>query len=168
MILENASLSIKSVIRNIDDDLLQPLGKALFYWNQEHNSEKVPKGDFDCVATGVRSYTKQEVKVQRVQTLLQFAANPMLAPYIKPQVLLREMVKGMDLDPNKFLNNPDEAMIAAEIIAAAQGGQGGQSMGEIADPVSTQGTSGLQGTGAGNQGGFNGPTPGQSPSDATG
>ena len=84
MLLENASLNIKTVIRNIDDDLLQPLGRMLFFWNQQYNADKMPKvHDLECVATGIRSYTKQEVKVQRLQQLLQLSQNPAIAPWSK-------------------------------------------------------------------------------------
>jgi len=153
MILENASLSIKTSIRNIDDDLLQPLGKMLFYWNQQFNGENLPEGDFECVATGIRSYTKQEVKVQRLQTLLQLVQNPALAPMVKLPYIIRELVKGMDLDPNEVINDMDEARLYAEIIGMAGGAQ--QQQGAVPEE-STQGTSGLQGTGAGNPEGING------------
>tara|TARA_R110002096_G_scaffold162983_2_gene330295 strand:+ start:222 stop:2285 length:2064 start_codon:yes stop_codon:yes gene_type:complete len=121
MILENASLNIKTVIRNMDDDLLQPLGKMLFYWNNQYNTDKIPAGDFDCVATGIRSYTKNEIKVQRLQTLLQLSQNPALAPMIKLPYLIRELVKGMDLDPEEVINDMNEAKIYAEIIGMAGG-----------------------------------------------
>jgi len=153
MILENASLSIKTTIRNIDDDLLQPLGKMLFYWNQQFNSANLPDGDFDCVATGIRSYTKQEVKVQRLQTLLQLVQNPALAPMVKLPYIVRELVKGMDMDPEEVINDLDEARLYAEVIGMAQGQQGAAA--PVEEP-STQGTSGLQGTGAGNPEGLNG------------
>ena len=103
-ILENASLNIKTVIRNIDDGCLQPIGKMLFYWNQQFNGENLPKGDYDVVATGIRSYTKQEVKVQRLQTLLGMVQNPALAPMVKLPYIIRELVKGMDMDPEEVIN----------------------------------------------------------------
>lgn len=156
MILENASLSIKTTIRNIDDDLLQPLGKMLFYWNQQFNGANLPEGDFECVATGIRSYTKQEVKVQRLQTLLQIVQNPALAPMVKLPYLVRELVKGMDLDPSEVINDMDEARLYAQIIGMAGGAQGGAAPVEQAG---AQGTSGLQGTGAGNPEGINGQDP---------
>ena len=159
MILENASLNIKTTIRNMDDDLLQPLGRMLFYWNNQYNSDKVPAGDFDCVATGIRSYTKQEIKVQRLQTLLQLSQNPALAPLVKLPYLIRELVKGMDLDPEEVINDMDEAMIYAQIIGAAGGMQGGSAQGpsETGDPATSNATANTEG--AGNPGGINGQEP---------
>jgi hypothetical protein len=125
MILENASLNIKTVIRNIDEGVLQPMGKMLFYWNQQFNADQVPNGDYDVIATGIRSYTKQEIKVQRLQTLLGLVQNPALAPMIKLPYIVRELVKGMDLNPDEVINDMEEAKLYAEIIGLAGGMQGG-------------------------------------------
>lgn len=162
MILENASLNIKTVIRNLDDDLLQPLGRMLFYWNNQFNAENIPTGDYDCIATGIRSYTKNEIKVQRLQTLLQLSQNPALAPMVKLPYLIRELVKGMDLDPEEVINDMDEAKIYAEIIGMA-GGVSAQSKQANAaqNPEGPTGTSGNTGNteGAGNTEGVNGQVP---------
>lgn len=156
MILENASLNIKTVIRNIDDDLLNPLGKMLFYWNMQFNYDNLPQGDYDIVATGIRSYTKQEVKVQRLQTLLSLTQNPALAPMVKLPYIIRELVKGMDMDPDAVINDIDEAKIYAEIMGLA-GGVGQQQGGAIG-PEGPAGTSGNTSNteSAGNPEGLNG------------
>tara|TARA_R110000851_G_scaffold231909_6_gene384646 strand:- start:1333 stop:2391 length:1059 start_codon:yes stop_codon:yes gene_type:complete len=159
MILENASLNIKTVIRNIDDDLLQPIGKMLFYWNQQFNADEMPEGDMEVIATGIRSFTKNEIKVQRIQSLLQLASNPALAPMVKMQYLIREYVKGMDMNPDEVINDMDEAKIYAEIIGAQNAPQGqgqGQGQAPAAPGEAPAAPSGLQGTGAGNPEGVNG------------
>jgi hypothetical protein len=162
MILENASLNIKTVIRNLDDDLLQPMGRMLFYWNNQFNKENIPTGDYDCIATGIRSYTKNEIKVQRLQTLLQLSQNPALAPMIKLPYIVRELIKGMDMDPEEIINDMDEAKIYAEIIGMA-GGVSAQSKqaNAIQNPEGPTGTSGNTGNteGAGNVEGLNGQVP---------
>lgn len=155
MILENASLNIKTVIRNIDDDLLQPIGKMLFYWNQQFNADEMPEGDMEVIATGIRSFTKNEIKVQRIQSLLQLASNPALAPMVKMQYLIREYVKGMDMSPDEVINDMDEARIYAEIIGAQNAPQG-QGQGPAAPAEAPAAPSGLQGTGEGNPEGVNG------------
>ena len=154
-ILEAASLNIKTVIRNIDDDVLQPLGKMLFYWNNQFNYKNLPQGDFDVVATGTTSYTKQEVKAQRIQTFIALSANPALAPIINITTLLRELAKANDMDPNEIINDSTQAAIYADIIGKTggllqnRGAEQAQSPGEPGGP----GNPGGQGTGAGNQGG---------------
>lgn len=160
MILENASLNIKTVIRNIDDDLLNPLGQMLFYWNNQFNYENLPKGDYCIVATGIRSYTKQEIKVQRLQTLLGLVQNPTLAPMVKLPYVIRELVKGMDMDPNAVINDMDEAKAYAKIIGMASGatlGNGGQPVPEppVEGPPGTSGATSNFAS-SGNVGGVNG------------
>lgn len=159
MILENASLNIKTVIRNLDDDLLQPLGRMLFYWNNQYNADKMPQGDFDCIATGIRSYTKNEIKVQRLQTLLQLSQNPALAPMVKLPYLIRELVKGMDMNPEEVINDMDEAKLYAEIIGMAGGvsAQAKQANAAQGDPATSNATANTEG--AGNPEGANGSVP---------
>lgn len=151
-ILEAASLNIKTVIRNLDDDVFQPLGRMLFYWNNQFNHENIPQGDFDVVATGTRSYTKQEVRNQRLQTFLSLSANPAIAPLIKLPTIIRELALANDLDPNEIINDIEDAKIYASIIGMA-GGVGGGNGGQPAMGI-PQGIPGGQGTGAGNPAGI--------------
>lgn len=146
-ILEAASLNIKTVIRNLDDDVFQPLGRMLFYWNHQFNADNIPQGDFDVVATGTRQYTKQEVRNQRLQTFLQLSANPAIAPLIKLPTIIRELAIANDLDPNEIINDVEDAKVYADIIGRAGGitSQSRQAAGNQEEAVA-----GGQGTGAGN------------------
>jgi len=128
MLLQNASLNIKTVIRNVDDFLLKPLGEAYYRWNMQFNKSLDVKGDLEVKATGSSSLQAKEVRSQRLNSFLQMAANPALAPLIKLPTVLREFAITMDIDPDEILNSPEEARIYAEIIGiqnqAAQGMQG--------------------------------------------
>ena len=146
MILENASLNIKTVIRNIDDNLLNPLGQMLFYWNNQFNYENLPQGDYNIIATGIRSYSKQEVKVQRLQTLLGLVQNPALAPMVKLPYIIRELVKGMDMDPEAVINDMDEAKLYAQLIGMAGGSANGAAGTPPPGPASPIGGEGPPGT----------------------
>ena len=56
MLMGAAAQNIKSVVRNIDDYLLAPLGKALFAFNMQFNFDKeYTKGDLEVVARGTES-----------------------------------------------------------------------------------------------------------------
>lgn len=161
MILENASLNIKTVIRNIDDDLLNPLGQMLFYWNNQFNYENLPQGDYCIIATGIRSYTKQEIKVQRLQTLLGLVQNPAIAPLVKLPYIIREMVKGMDMDPEAAINDMDEAKLYAQLIGMQGGSANGAAGVPPPGPASPTGPAGTSGATAnfassGNMEGING------------
>ena len=158
-ILEAASLNIKTVIRNLDDDVFQPLGRMLFYWNHQFNSDNIPQGDFDVVATGTRQYTKQEVRNQRLQTFLQLSANPAIAPLIKLPTIIRELAIANDMDPEEIINDVEDAKVYAEIMGLAGGVQPAPAVpGEPAVPGG-QGTGAGNPTGTGNEAGANAAPP---------
>jgi hypothetical protein len=154
MILNNASLNIKSAVRNIDEHLIVPLGHALFSWNMQFNSEKHPEieGDLEIIATGASNLEMKDVEAQRLQTFLQLSANPALAPLIRLPVIVKRLAQVMDMDPEDILNTPEEAQFYAQLMGQ-QGMQQTASPGNVPSPMMGQ-----QGNdaGAGNQTGFNG------------
>jgi hypothetical protein len=162
MLLNNASLNIKTVIRNIDEHLLRPLGRAYFNWNMQFNSAEMPEivGDLDISPMGAKSLQMQEVNAQRIQTFLQISANPALAPLVKLPVILKDLALSMDMDPEEILNNPDEAQFYARLMGA-MGAAGMQPRAGGENPSPENPLPGQQGftgnnAGAGNQAGVNG------------
>ncbi len=153
MLMGAAALSIKTVIKNIDDYLLKPLGEALFYWNMQFNVDRPEiKGDLDIKAQGTSSLMQKEVRSQRLMTFMQTASNPSLAPFVKWHTCLKEVAKSLDIDPEQLINDPEKAAIYAHIMGMANGNQ------------QNTGNSGQQSPMA-NMGGV---PPGASPTDATG
>ena len=123
MLMGAASGSIKTVIKNVDDYLLKPLGEGLFRFNMQFNFNPEIKGDLEVVARGTESLMANEVRSQRLMQFLQVASNPALAPFAKFNYIVREIAKSMDLDPTKVTNNMDEAVIQAELLKDFQGQQ---------------------------------------------
>ena len=121
MLMNAASGSIKTVVKNIDDYLLRPLGEGLFRFNMQFNFDKNIKGDLEVVARGTESLMANEVRSQRLMSFLQTASNPALAPFAKFNYIIREIAKSMDLDPDKVTNNMDEAVLQAELLKGFQG-----------------------------------------------
>ena len=112
-----AAQNIKTVVRNIDDYLLRPLGKALFSFNMQFNfNEDFAKGDLDVFARGTESLMRNEIRSQRLLQFMQISANPAMAPFIKYDYILREMAASLDLDEDKILNDPREAMLQAKMM----------------------------------------------------
>ena len=81
MLMGAAQLSIKSVVKNIDDYLLQPLGEAFYAFNMQFNFDPDAKGDLEVKARGTESLMKNEVRSQRLLQLLQISSNPNLAAF---------------------------------------------------------------------------------------
>jgi len=109
MLMNAASGSVKTVIKNLDDYLLRPLGEAFFSFNMQFDFDAEIKGDLEVKARGTESLMANEVRSQRLMQFLQVASNPALAPYAKFPYIIREIAKSMDLDPDKVTNNIDEA-----------------------------------------------------------
>jgi hypothetical protein len=118
MLMGAAAQNIKAVVRNVDDYLLAPLGRSLFSFNMQFNFDKSIRGDLDVVAKGTESLMRNEVRSQRLLQFMQMTGNPSMAPFVKYDYILRELAASMDLDEDKVLNDPREAAIQAEMMAA--------------------------------------------------
>ena len=120
MLMNAAAGGIKSVIKNVDDYLLRPLGESLFSFNMQFDYDSKIKGDLEVRARGTESLMANEVRSQRLMQFLGTASNPALAPFAKFQYIIREIAKAMDLDPDKVTNNMEEAALQAKILQEMQ------------------------------------------------
>ena len=154
MLMNAASGSIKTVIKNVDDYLLRPLGEGLFRFNMQFDFDPSIKGDLEVKARGTESLMANEVRSQRLMQFLSVASNPALAPFAKFQYIIREIAKSMDLDPDKVTNNMDEAALQAEIMKGFQAPQAEQEA-----PVAGVDAMDTSGAGGGNIGVGQAPVP---------
>ena len=120
MLMSAANGSIRNVVKNIDDYLLGPLGKAFFNFNMQFNFDSDIKGDLEVKARGTESLMANEVRSQRLMQFLQVVQNPALAPFARMDYIVREIAKSMDLDPDKVGNNMAQAAVQAEILKEFQ------------------------------------------------
>ncbi len=174
MLLGASSLNVKTVVKNLDDFLLRPLGEAFFQWNMQFFEGGLDvNGDLEVKATGTNSLMQKEVRSQRLTTFLQTAQNPAIAPFVKISKLVSELAYSLDLDPEEILNDPEEAAIMAQIIGMQNAGQttspetqgiGGQpnNMGSLLGTPGQPQDLGVTGTGGGNIGIGNVPVAGES------
>ena len=173
MLLGASSLNIKTVVKNLDDFLLRPLGEAYFQWNMQFLEDELDvKGDLEVKATGTNSLMQKEVRSQRLTMFLQTAQSPAIAPFVKISKLVSELAYSLDLDPEEILNDPEEAAIMAQIIGMQNAGQENgneiESLSQSSPMGGLQGTSqqpqelGPTGTGGGNIGIGNVPVAGES------
>jgi len=121
MLMGAAAQNIKAVVRNIDDYLLTPLGKALFAFNMQFNFDKqFTNGDLEVKARGTESLMRNEIRSQRLLQFMQMTANQQMAPFVKYDYVLRELAASMDLDEDKILNDQREAILQAKMMADIQ------------------------------------------------
>ena len=152
MLMGAANGSIRAVVKNFDDYLLNPMGKNFFHFNMQFDYDEEIQGDLEVKAMGIESLMADEVRSQRLQTFLQVVQNPVLAPFAKMDYIIREIAISMKLDPDKAVNNPSEALLQAEILKKFQQ--------PLPEP-------GMEGAG-GPEGAPGGPPPGANPMDPTG
>ena len=174
MLLGAASLNIKTVVKNLDDFLLKPLGEAFFQWNMQFFEGSLNvAGDLEVKATGTNSLMQKEVRSQRLTMFLQTAQSPAIAPFVKISKLVSDLAYSLDLDPDEILNDPEEAAMMAQIIGMQNAGQNVGSeaelageqqgpMGSLAGTPAQPQDLGPTGTGGGNIGIGNVPVAGES------
>ena len=174
MLLGAASLNIKTVVKNLDDFLLRPLGESFFQWNMQFFEGSLDvEGDLEVRATGTNSLMQKEVRSQRLTMFLQTAQSPAIAPFVKISKLVSELAYSLDLDPDEILNDPEEAAMMAQIIGMQNAGQNVGSeaelageqqgpMGSLAGTPAQPQDLGPTGTGGGNIGIGNVPVAGES------
>jgi hypothetical protein len=120
MLMNAASGGVKTVIKNIDDYLLRPLGEAFFSFNMQFDYDPEAAGDLEVKARGTESLMQSEVRSQRLLQFLQVVQNPALAPFAKMPYIIREIAKSMDLDPDLVSNNMEEAARQALLLQKMQ------------------------------------------------
>ena len=155
MLMNAASGGVKTVIKNLDDYLLRPLGEAFFSFNMQFDFDPEIKGDLEVKARGTESLMANEVRSQRLMQFLQVASSPALAPYAKFPYIIREIAKSMDLDPEKVTNSFDEATRQALLL------QQNQPPAPPAGAPMPPGVADTAGTGGGNIGVGQAPVPGE-------
>ena len=170
MLMSAANGSIRNVIKNVDDYMLAPLGKAFFNFNMQFDFDPSIKGDLEVRAQGTESLMANEVRSQRLMQFLQVAQNPTLAPFAKMDYIIREIAVSMDLDPDKVTNSLQDAAIQAEILKKfaqplpeAPQGAVPQSGGQASAPQgqAPTGPQDSSGGGGGNIGTGSAPAPGE-------
>ena len=170
MLMSAANGSIRTVVKNVDDYLIRPIGKAFFSFNMQFDFDEKIRGDLEVHASGTESLMANEVRSQRLMQFLQVAQNPVLAPFAKMDYIIREIAKSMDLDPDKVTNSMQDAAIQAEILKGFQApvqppaGPEGVNMPQGSPAPEGQAPQGVQDTsgGGGSQIGIGtAPTPGE-------
>lgn len=164
MLMSAANGSIRTVIKNVDDYLIRPMGKAFFAFNMQFDFDPDIRGDLEVRASGTESLMANEVRSQRLMQFLQVAQNPVLAPFAKMDYIIREIAKSMDLDPDKVTNSMQDAAIQAEILKGFQAQQQ-TPMGPEGVPApegqAPQGVADTSGGGGSQMGIGTAPTPGE-------
>lgn len=134
MLMGAANVSIKNVIKNIDDYLIEPMIKSFYDWNMRWTDDDSIKSDSVVLAQGSTSLMSKEIKSQRVLQFTQAIQSPLFAPLVDAHELLVEVANAMDLPADKLIwtekeleaqqQNAQQAAIAANDQSTMGGVQG--------------------------------------------
>jgi hypothetical protein len=108
MLMGAATISIKNVIKNIDDYLIEPMITSFYDWNMLWNDDDTIKGDGVILAQGSTGLMSKEIKSERVLQFAQMVANPAFAPMIDMHELLVSVANAMDLPSDKLIYSEKE------------------------------------------------------------
>lgn len=97
MLMGAASIVIKNLISQYDEGVTKKFIQSLYRWNMQFNTDNSIKGDFDVKARGVASLVAKELRAKQLDEFSQLAANPLDAPYIKRDALLRQRAEAHEL-----------------------------------------------------------------------
>ena len=130
ILMSNANIVLKSVIKNIDDFLTKPMIRSLYDWNMTWNENENVKSDMRIVAKGSTALIQKEVQSQRLLQFLSLINNPLDAQMVDREKLLTDIAKSLDIDPDEVIKSQkemmDEQALQQAILASQQGGEANQ------------------------------------------
>lgn len=97
MLMGNASMSMRELVKNFDDGVTTPFITALYHWNMQFNDKDSIKGDYAVIARGTTSLIAKEVRAEALERFAAGTANPLDAPFVDRQNLLRDRANALDL-----------------------------------------------------------------------
>lgn len=97
MLMGASNIMIKDLISSWDEGVTVPFIGAMYRWNMQFNPDASIKGDFDVKARGTSSLVAREVRAQQLDNFSLAVANPMDAPFIKRDKLLRQRAEAHEL-----------------------------------------------------------------------
>ena len=106
MLLGNASLPIRDVVRNFDKFTVSFVN-SLYYWLMQFSDDASIRGDFSMVAKGSTSLIAKEVRANEIDVFCS-TLTPGQQLWIDDEKLLREKMAARDIPPD-ILVPPEEA-----------------------------------------------------------
>lgn len=125
MLMDNASKGIKQAIANIDK-IVSGIVQRLYLHNMMYDEDPYIKGDFKVVAKGAIGLIQKETLQLRRNEFLIATANPIDSQIVGVEgraYLLRELARGLQMDTEKLVPNPEsinEMVVQQKAQAMAQ------------------------------------------------
>jgi hypothetical protein len=125
-LLQAANKAIGTSIKNIDDNQLERVIEAYYWYFMDTSDDEEIKGDFNCKAGGFNSFTETIDKGNRAAQVLTFALSNqliLLATNIEP--VYRDFLKSRGYDPKDVMKTEEQIKQTLAAMENLQAGMGG-------------------------------------------
>ena len=124
MMIGNASKQIKQLVSSIDIHVIGPSVERCYQWLLQYDPDSELKGDLKIMARGALSLvTKESAAVRRNEFMQVALTNPMVQQIVGldgAAELLRETVKGLNMNPDKVVPSISTIKMRAAIAQMQQ------------------------------------------------
>ena len=116
MLMGAANIVVKDLVSAWDEGVTIPFLKSLYRWNMQFHPDNSVKGDLDVKARGAASMVAKEVRGRVLNEFSASVANPLDAPFIKRDKLLRQRAEANELSDvvkseEEVANDPSNAAL---------------------------------------------------------
>jgi hypothetical protein len=123
MLMGNASKGVKKVLGHVEDDFLTPFLTSMYNYNMQFDPDESIKVDAQIIAQGPSGIIMRETTTQKRLEALQ-----LITPYVQAGVvpksgieyMLREVLKGLDMDVDKIIPDPDTQATLQGVVQGLQ------------------------------------------------
>jgi hypothetical protein len=120
LLFQNAGKYMGQVVKNIDEDYLEPTLEDFYEYNMLVPENQAIQGDFTVHALGFNSFQSKVIKMQSLRSFLEILMlNEVLMQEAKLRPIIEEIGKALDLDPEQFLFSDEEKAEMQELQAQA-------------------------------------------------
>lgn len=97
MLMGAANIVIKDLVTAWDSGVTKTFLQSLYRWNMQFSKDIRIKGDFDVKARGAASLVAKEVRARQLAEFTASVSNPLDAPFVKREALLRQRAEVNEL-----------------------------------------------------------------------
>ena len=125
MLMGAANIVVKDLITAWDNGITVTFLKSLYRWNMQFHPDNSVKGDLDVKARGAASLVAKEVRGRILNEFSASVSNPLDAPFVKRDKLLRQRAEANELSDvikteDEVANDPSNQVVQQQQQLAQQ------------------------------------------------
>lgn len=109
LLMNATNVIFRRMVKNFDDDVIEPVITRMYHWNMQFSSKEVIKGDFQVDARGSSVLLVREMQAQNLMAIaVQFSGHPVLGLLIKTPQIVRKLFQSMMIPADDIVKSDDE------------------------------------------------------------